>query len=209
MLPVPASQRLRRFTQLMLGLAVYGFGIGIMVRSELGLNPWQVFHEGVSMRTGLSMGVVTILTGGLVLTGWIPLGERFGAGTVLNVLTIGPILDLTLWAIPTPADLGVRIAYLVGGTVLVGLATGLYVGAGLGPGPRDGLMTGLARRGWSIRRARTIIEVSVLVVGWLLGGTVGLGTVFFAVAIGPLVHLFLPRLTVRDQPPVAAAEAPA
>lgn len=209
MLPVPASNRVRRFAQLMAGLAVYGFGIGIMVRSELGLNPWQVFHQGVSLRTGLTMGMVTILTGGLVLLGWIPLGERIGAGTLLNVLTIGPVLDLTLWLVPETTDLALRIAYLLLGTVLVGLATGLYVGAGLGPGPRDGIMTGLARRGWSLRRARTVIEVTVLAVGWILGGTVGVGTVVFALAIGPLVHVFLPRLTVRDRPPVAAAEAAA
>lgn len=209
MLPVPASNRVRRFAQLMAGLAVYGFGIGIMVRSELGLNPWQVFHQGVSLRTGLTMGMVTILTGGLVLLGWIPLGERIGAGTLLNVLTIGPVLDLTLWLVPETTDLALRIAYLLLGTVLVGLATGLYVGAGLGPGPRDGIMTGLARRGWSLRRARTVIEVTVLAVGWILGGTVGVGTVVFALAIGPLVHVFLPRLTVRDRPSVAPAEAAA
>lgn len=197
MLALPTTHRVKRFTQLMVGLVIYGFGIGLMVRSDLGLNPWQVFHQGVSIQTGLTMGTITIMTGGLVLVGWIPLGERIGAGTVLNVATIGPTLDLTLWLVDQPAALWVRVAYLVVGTVLVGLATGLYVGAGLGPGPRDGLMTGLARKGWSIGWARTAIEVTVLALGWLLGGTVGLGTVLFALAIGPLTQLFLPRLTIR------------
>jgi uncharacterized membrane protein YczE len=196
-LALPTSRRGRRFGQLMVGLAIYGFGIGLMVRSDLGLNPWQVFHQGVSIQTGLTMGTITIMTGGLVLLGWIPLGERVGAGTILNVATIGPTLDLTLWLVDRPDALWVRITYLVVGTVLVGLATGLYVGAGLGPGPRDGLMTGLARKGWSIGWARTVIEVTVLALGWLLGGTVGAGTVLFALAIGPLTQLFLPRLTVR------------
>lgn len=180
----------------MVGLVIYGAGIGLMVRSQLGLNPWQVFHEGASLRTGLTMGTITIITGALVLFLWIPLKERVGAGTVLNVLTIGPVLDLTLWLVPVTDDLWLRGVYLVGGVVLVGLATGLYVGAGLGPGPRDGLMTGLAKRGLSIRFARTMIEVVVLAIGWLLGGTVGVGTVLFAVSIGPLTQFFLGRFEV-------------
>lgn len=182
----------------MVGLVAYGIGIGVMVRSELGLNPWQVFHEGASIQTGLTMGTITIITGVCVLLLWIPLHERVGAGTLLNVLTIGPVLDLTLWLVPETETLWLRIGYLVGGTVLVGLATGMYVGAGLGPGPRDGLMTGLAKRGWSIRLARTIIEISVLALGWLLGGTVGVGTVFFALAIGPLSQFFLARWVVTS-----------
>lgn len=181
----------------MIGLVIYGVGIGVMVRSELGLNPWQVFHEGASLRTGLTMGTITIITGGLVLLGWIPLGERIGVGTLLNVLTIGPTLDLTLWLVPETGDLALRVGYVLSGVVMVGLATGLYVGAGLGPGPRDGLMTGLARKGWSIRLARTVIELTVLAVGWLLGGTIGVGTVLFALAIGPLSQFFLQRLSVK------------
>ncbi len=198
MLTLPTSRRTRRFGQLLVGLVFYGAGIGVMVRSELGLNPWQVFHEGASIQTGLTMGTITIITGVCVLLLWIPLKERVGAGTVLNVATIGPVLDLTLWLVPDTGTLWLRIVYLVGGTVLVGIATGMYVGAGLGPGPRDGLMTGLARRGLSIRVARTFIEITVLALGWLLGGTVGLGTVFFAVAIGPLSQFFLARWTVTS-----------
>ena len=198
MLTLPADRRTRRFTQLMVGLVLYGFGIGIMVVSDLGLNPWQVFHQGASIQTGLTMGTITIITGAGVLLLWIPLKERFGAGTILNVVTIGPVLDLTLWLVPTTDALWLRWVYLVGGVVLVGLATGMYIGAGLGPGPRDGLMTGLARKGLSIRVARTIIEISVLAIGWLLGGTVGLGTVLFAVAIGPLTQVFLKRFTIEE-----------
>lgn len=198
MLTLPADRRTRRFAQLMVGLVLYGFGIGIMVVSDLGLNPWQVFHQGASIQTGLTMGTITIITGAGVLFLWIPLKERFGAGTILNVVTIGPVLDLTLWLVPETDAFWLRSVYLVAGVVLVGLATGLYIGAGLGPGPRDGLMTGLARKGLSIRVARTIIEISVLGIGWLLGGTVGLGTVLFAVAIGPLTQLFLARWTVTS-----------
>lgn len=182
----------------MVGLVIYGIGVGVMVQSDLGLNPWQVFHQGASIQTGLTMGTITIATGLLVLVLWIPLKERVGAGTLLNVLTIGPVLDLTIWLVAPPDVLWVRIAYLAAGTVLVGLATGLYVGAGLGPGPRDGLMTGLARRGWTIRVARTLIELTALAIGWLMGGTVGVGTVLFAVAIGPLTQTFLVPLTIDE-----------
>jgi len=186
----------RRFTQVTGGVVLFGVGHALMVESRLGLNPWQVFHEGVARRTGLTMGMVTIATGLLVLAAWVPLDERIGIGTALNVALIGPTLDLTLWLLPTPDLVLTRWVWLVAGILLTGVATGVYIGAGLGPGPRDGLMTGLARRGITIRRVRTFIEVIVLALGWFLGGTVGVGTVLFALAIGPIVQPALRRWTI-------------
>ncbi len=168
-----------------------------MVRADLGLSPWQVFHQGVSERTGLAMGTVVIMTGFVVLLGWIPLRERFGLGTILNVALIGNVLNLTLLLLPgSLGGLPMRWAAMLGGVTLIGIGSGLYIGAGMGPGPRDGLMTGLARKGLHIGAVRAGLEISVLCVGWLLGGTVGVGTVAFATLIGPLVAFFLPRLTV-------------
>ena len=172
-----------------------------MVRADLGLSPWQVFHQGISENTGLAIGTVTIITGIIVLLGWIPLREKFGLGTILNVILIGNVVNVTLVLLPD--DLGtlpVRWAAMLGGVVCIGLGSGLYIGAGMGPGPRDGLMTGLARRGFHISAVRTGLEISVLAIGWLLGGTVGAGTLAFAIAIGPLIAFFLPRLTVRIAP---------
>ncbi|GAA2700801.1 YitT family protein [Micromonospora olivasterospora] len=188
----------RRLTQLYAGLVLYGASMALMVRSELGLDPWDVFHQGLSRRTGLSFGTVTIAVGALVLLLWIPLRQRPGLGTVSNVLVIGLVVDATLALLPGGAPLPARAALLVAGIVTNGAATALYLGARLGPGPRDGLMTGyVARRpGRSIRLVRTVIEVTVLALGWLLGGTVGVGTVAYALAIGPLVQLFLPRCAV-------------
>jgi uncharacterized membrane protein YczE len=197
-LPLPTYRFGRRLGQLLPGLVLFGIGIGLMVRAELGLSPWQVFHQGVSDNAGLAMGTVTILTGIIVLLGWIPLRERWGLGTILNVALIGNVLNWTLVALPD--DLGtlfVRWAAMLGGVTLIGLGSGLYIGAGMGPGPRDGLMTGLARKGLHIGAVRTGLEISVLAIGWLLGGTVGIGTLAFAVAIGPLIAYFLPRLTVQ------------
>lgn len=197
-LPLPTYRFGRRLGQLLPGLVLFGIGIGLMVRAELGLSPWQVFHQGVSDNAGLAMGTVTILTGIIVLLGWIPLRERWGLGTILNVALIGNVLNWTLVALPN--DLGtlfVRWAAMLGGVTLIGLGSGLYIGAGMGPGPRDGLMTGLARKGLHIGAVRTGLEISVLAIGWLLGGTVGIGTLAFAVAIGPLIAYFLPRLTVQ------------
>lgn len=169
-----------------------------MVRADLGLSPWQVFHQGVAENAGVAIGTVTIITGVVVLLGWIPLRERFGLGTILNVALIGNVLNWTLVALPDNlGSLGVRASAMAAGVVLIGLGSGLYIGAGMGPGPRDGLMTGLARRGLHIGAVRTGLEISVLAIGWLLGGTVGFGTVAFAVAIGPLIAYFLPRLTVQ------------
>ena len=167
-----------------------------MVRANLGLSPWMVFHQGVSVRSGLSIGTITVLTGLGVLLLWIPLRERWGVGTVLNVMVIGPVLDGVLSVLPEASGLFGWV-FMLGGVVTVGLGSGLYIGAAMGPGPRDGVMTGLARRGISVRAARTIIEVSVVVLGWLLGGSVGAGTLAFALGIGPSVQFFLHRFDLR------------
>lgn len=197
MLALPPRSEMRlRVTRLLFGLVLYGWGLALMVASDLGLGPWEVLHQGVSFHTPIPIGTVGIITGLLVLLLWIPLRERLGLGTVINVIMIGVVIDLTLLWLSTPAAQVLRWTYLIGGVVLVGLASGFYIGAGLGPGPRDGLMTGIARRGFPIGAVRTVIELTVLVGGWLLGGTVGAGTVLFAFGIGPLVHIFLPRLTV-------------
>ena len=186
-----------RLIQLVGGLLLFGGSLGLLVRSRLGLDPWDVFHQGLAIRSGIPIGTVTILVGVVVLLLWIPLGQRPGIGTIANVILVGLALDATLAMIPVPTDLGVRWAYLVAGVVLNGIATGAYIGAALGPGPRDGLMVGIANRGHSLRMVRTAIELTVLVIGWLLGGTVGIGTVLFAVTIGPIVHVTLPALTRR------------
>ena len=190
----------RRLIQLFLGLALYGFSIGLMVRSGLGLDPWDVFHQGVGGRAGWSIGTVVIVVGAFVLLMWVPLRQRPGIGTISNVFVIGIAVDLALAVLPPFEPYPLRVVMLIIGTLLIGIASGAYIGAGLGPGPRDGLMTGIvARTGWPIRRVRTGIELTVLAAGWLMGGTVGLGTVFFAVAIGPIVQFSLPLLNVRDQ----------
>ncbi|MFG1837701.1 YitT family protein [Micromonospora sp. NPDC049175] len=200
----------RRLAQLYLGLVLYGVSMALMIRSTLGLDPWDVFHQGLSKRTGLSFGTVTIAVGALVLLLWIPLRQRPGLGTVSNVVVIGLVVDATLALLPTGGPLGVRIALLSTGIVANGAATGLYLGARLGPGPRDGLMTGfVARRpGRSVRLVRTVIEVTVLALGWLLGGKVGVGTVAYALAIGPLAQLFIPLFAVPDAAPDDAAPSP-
>jgi uncharacterized membrane protein YczE len=183
----------RRLLQLYVGLAVYGFSMALMIESTLGLDPWDVFHQGLAERTGLSIGTVVILVGALVLLLWIPLRQRPGIGTVSNVVVIGLVVDAAQAVLPTPSALAARIGFMVAGIVLNGVATGLYLGARLGAGPRDGLMTGfVARPGRSIRLVRTVIEVTVLAIGVLLGGTIGIGTVAYALAIGPLAHLFIP-----------------
>ena len=194
-----APSFLKRFTVLIAGLALFGIGLALMVESHLGLGPWMVLNEGLSDRTGIPIGRMGILIGLVVLLMWIPLRERFGVGTVFNVVLVGLSVDATLALIPDVEMLTPRWLLVAGGVVVVGAATGLYVGAGLGPGPRDGLMTGLARRGIPISKARTGIEVTVLAAGWLLGGTVGAGTILFALGIGPLVGFFLPRLAVDPQ----------
>lgn len=196
LLPVPTDRRLRRLGQLHPGLAIYGFSTALLVRANLGLDPWDVFHQGVALRSGFSLGMVTIATSAVVLLLWIPIRQRLGVGTISNGILIGVFVDLSLHFLPTPTDVALRVGFLIAGILLNGFATGLYIGAGLGPGPRDGLMTGLARDGRSIRVVRTSIEVTVLVFGWLLGGSVGVGTVAYALAIGPLAHVLIPALTV-------------
>ncbi len=184
---------IRRLIQLYAGLVLFGISTAMMVRSDLGLNPWDVFHQGVADRAPLSLGTVIVLAGAVVLLLWIPLRQRPGIGTISNIVVIGLTADLGLWLIPEVASMPARAALLAAGIVLNGLATSAYIGAGLGPGPRDGLMTGLAARtGWSIRAVRTGIELGVLALGWLLGGTAGIGTILYAVTIGPIVHHTLP-----------------
>ena len=190
---------LRRLVRLYLGLLLFGLSIALMLLSRLGLDPWDVFHQGLAERTGLRFGWVVIGVSAVVLMLWIPLRQRPGVGTVSNVVLVGLAADAALALLPEPRQLVARSIFLAAGIAVNGVATALYIGAGLGPGPRDGLMTGLAQRGHSIRVARTSIEVLVLVAGWLLGGTVGIGTVAYAVSIGPLVHYFLPRLTMTQE----------
>lgn len=206
---LPKKQRGRRLVQLFAGLALYGFSMALMIEATLGLNPWDVFHQGVAERTGWTFGTVTIVVGALVLLLWIPLRQRPGIGTVSNVIVIGIAVDASLWLVPTPSSLAVRIVFLAVGVVLNGVASGAYIGANLGPGPRDGLMTGLvARTGRSVGLIRTGLELAVLGVGWLLGGTLGIGTLAYALAIGPLVQIFLPLMTVpADEPEPASVEA--
>lgn len=189
----------RRLPQLAGGLALYGASMAMQVRGNLGLAPWDVLHQGLDRLLPLSFGQVTAVTGVVVLLLWIPLRQRPGIGTVANVVVIAFAVDAVLALLPTDPSLPVRIGLMVGGIVLNGVASAIYIGTRLGPGPRDGLMTGLAARtGWSIRLVRTGIELAVLVVGWLLGGTAGIGTVLYALAIGPLTQLFLRPFTVRS-----------
>jgi len=184
-------------TALLIGLCGYGFSMAMMVRAGLGLDPWDVFHQGLSKHTGMTIGIASAVVGLGVLLAWIPLRNRPGIGTVANVIVIAVTVDAGMWLLVPPTSLPVRIAMMVGAVVLNAFSTVLYVGAGLGPGPRDGLMTGLvARSGLSVRLVRTSIEATVLAVGWLLGGTVGVGTVLYAFGIGPLVQFFL-RLTPK------------
>ena len=188
----------RRVTQLYIGLLLYGLAAALQVRSGLGLDPWDVFHQGLAKHIGLAIGTVVIVVGAAVLLLWIPLRQWPGLGTVSNVVLIGLSLNWSLALLPHTHALGWHIAEMVTGIVLCGIATGMYIGAAFGPGPRDGLMTGLARRtGRSIRLVRTGLEVTVLAAGWLLGGTVGIGTVLYALAIGPLAQIFLPIFDVK------------
>jgi uncharacterized membrane protein YczE len=196
-----------RLAQLYVGLVLYGISSSLLVLANLGLDPWDVFHQGLSRTFGLAIGTWAIIVGVVVLLFWIPLRQRPGIGTVSNVILVGLTMDVVLGHVHAPHAMAARIACLVFGVLLNGVATGAYIGAGLGPGPRDGLMTGLAARGHSIRVVRTALEVTVLVIGWLLGGTVGVGTLVYALSIGPLAHVFIP-LFARGRPtPEGALEA--
>ena len=199
---------LRRFTQLQLGLLLYGLSIALMVRSGLGMNPWGVFHQGLSQVTGISLGMVVNGVGALVLLVWIPLRQWPGIGTVSNVFVIGVAADAALWLLPPVEGLALRSACLIVAIVLNGVATGAYIGAGLGAGPRDGLTTGVVRlTGWEVRWVRMGIEAVVLALGWMLGGAVGVGTILYTLSTGPLMQLFLPMFTLRVRAP-ATAPAP-
>ena len=207
LLPIPGDARARRLMQLYLGLVVYGFSSALLVEAGLGLDPWDVLHQGMSRLTVISIGRITVAVGVAVLMLWIPLRQRPGLGTVSNALVIGFAVDASLAFLPTPGPTLWRFAFLTAGILLNGMATGLYIGAGLGPGPRDGLMTGLARRGRSIRLVRTLIELTVLGIGWTLGGTVGVGSVAYALAIGPLAHVLIPAFTIGSSSPATPPDA--
>jgi uncharacterized membrane protein YczE len=196
----------RRLVQLFAGLILYGVSDSMLLLAGLGVDPWDVLHQGLARRTGVPVGTWAIIAGAVVLLLWIPLRQRPGLGTLCNVVLIGLVINLVLAVVTPPHSLPVQVAVMVSGVVLNGVATGLYIGAGLGPGPRDGLTTGFAARGHSLRVVRTCIEATVLLAGWLLGGTVGVGTVAYAVFIGPLAHIFVPLFS-RPAPDTAARTA--
>ena len=207
LLPMTPLQQVRagrmplRMLQLLVGLWLYGTASAMFVRSTLGLDPWDVFHYGVMQHVHLSLGTIVMVVGAAVLLLWIPLRQWPGVGTILNSIVIGIAVDVTMGFLPPPEALAPRWALVLGGIVVNGIGGAMYIGAQLGPGPRDGLMTGIARRtGRSIRLVRTSLEITVLLVGWLLGGVVGLGTVVYALLIGPCIQFFLPILTVRLEP---------
>ncbi|HEX2810559.1 MAG TPA: hypothetical protein VHN80_30725 [Kineosporiaceae bacterium] len=196
---------IRRLVQLYAGLALYGVSMAFFVQGHLGVMPWDVLHQGLVRWVPVSLGTMTIVVGAAVLLGWIPLRQRPGLGTVSNVVVIGLAVDLVLRVLPQPAEVGVRVGFVLVGIVLNAVATAAYIGARFGPGPRDGLMTGIvARTGWSVRVVRTAIELSVVASGWLLGGNFGAGTVLYAFGIGPLVQPLLPLLSAPGAQPVPA-----
>lgn len=211
----PAPVLARRLVQLLVGLFLYGIGIALIVRGELGVAPWDVLNQGLVKQTGWSFGLLVVVTSGIVLLLWIPIRQKPGFGTIMNALLVGPFADVGLWLIPPGLDLWVRALLLPAGIVVLAIATGLYIGAHFGPGPRDGLMTGLHRvTGWRIWIVRTGIELIVLAAGWLLGGNVGIGTLAFALFIGPLCGYTIPLFAVRrshrmPQPVTAPADAAA
>ena len=195
----------RRTIQILIGLFLYGMGIALIVRGAIGVAPWDVLTQGISNHSHLGFGLTTVLISGVVLLLWIPLRQKPGVGTVLNAFLVGPSADVGLWLIPADLDLWVRIIMFALGLLVLAVATGLYIGAHFGPGPRDGLMTGLHNRtGWPIWVVRTGIEVIVLGVGWALGGNVGIGTVLFAVLVGPLCNWTIPFFAIK-RPAVAAS----
>ncbi len=184
-----------RLTRLIPGLLLYGVADAFMIEAAVGVDSWTVFAQGISVHTGLSIGLLTNIIGLLVLLLWIPLKQKPGLGTVLNILLVGPGIELGLWLLPTPDAMWLRVVFFVIGLLLLAVASGIYIGANLGPGPRDGLMTGIhSRFGTPLWVGRTAVEVTVLVIGWILGGNVGVGTVAFALLIGPLCNITLPLL---------------
>jgi len=198
---VPTWRELRRrLPQLLVGIPVLGVGIALTLQAQLGVSPYDVLHQGIAAKTGLSVGTVVILVGLVILLFWIPLRQRPGLGTVVNTLTVGLVIDLVLHVVPEPDLLAARIPLLVVGILVTGLGMGLYIGAGLGPGPRDGLMTGLAAKGYPLWAVRTVLELAALAAGWFLGGNVGVGTIAFAFGIGPLGHFFLSHLHLDNAP---------
>lgn len=198
LLPKP---QIRRLIQLNIGLVIFGASLALLVTADLGLSPWDVFHQGVARTTGARLGFVVVATSFVVLLAWIPIRERPGIGTVLNAILVGLVFEATIALLPESVPLGARWVLLFLAVGLNALATGLYVGAGLGPGPRDGLMTGIAARGFPVRVVRTSIEASVLVAGFLLGGSVGAGTLLYAFGIGPLIQIALPYFTIESPSP--------
>ena len=203
------ARLVRSIVQLLVGLFFYGFAIGMMVRAGLGVSPWDVFAQGLVNLTGVSFGWMTNIVGALVLLLWIPIRQKPGIGTLVNVLLIGPSAEVGLAVVPQQTDLAAQILVFAGGLALLAVATGLYIGARFGPGPRDGLMTGLHQRtGLPIWLVRGAIELTVLGIGWVLGGTVGLGTVAFALLIGPMVNVTLPLLRVPERPSPEDPAAP-
>lgn len=204
-----AGRRLpRRIAQLLVGLFLYGIGIAFMVRGAIGAAPWDVLTQGIANHVPLSFGLITICVSVVVLLLWIPLRQRLGIGTILNALLVGPSADVGFWLLPSPEMLWLKVLFFVIGLVTLAAATGLYIGANFGPGPRDGLMTGLARRtGWSLRAVRTGLEVSVVLLGWALGGVLGVATIAYALAVGPLVQFCLPWFTVALPEPTGEPAA--
>jgi uncharacterized membrane protein YczE len=207
LLPVPADRRPARLALLVAGLAAYGVSVGLMLRAGLGVMPWSVLDQGLSEALGLEVGTWSIIVGAVVLVLWLPLRARPGVGTLANVVLVGLSINATLAVLPAVHAVPAQVLLLAAGILLNGIATGAYIGAGLGPGPRDGLTTGIAARGHSVRVVRTTVEVLVLAVGWLLGGTVGIGTLLYAVCIGPLMHRTLPALRLREK--AAPSDCPA
>jgi uncharacterized membrane protein YczE len=201
LLPLPPDRLAARAAMLGGGLVLYGLSCGLILEANLGVDPWDVLHQGLARSLGGRVGTWAIGVSAVVLLLWLPLRGRFGIGTLANAVVVGLCIDATLWLVPTPHSWVLRVGALVGGIVLNAVATGWYIGAGLGPGPRDGLTTAIAARGHPIRLVRTSIEVTVLAVGWLLGGSVGLGTVAYAACIGPLTHVTIPLLALGRRAP--------
>ena len=208
-IPVGGKKLPRRLIQLVIGETFFGVGIGLMLQSGLGLPPWDVLHQGLSIQFGLTVGSWAILTSLVVLVLWRPLHERYGIGTLLNAVLIGVMIDVTAAVVPEPTNTAWAVAMMTTGILLNAVTSGMYIGANLGPGPRDGLMTAIARRGPSIRLTRVSMEVTVLVIGLLLGGTFGIGTIIYALLMGPLVQIFLPRWTIDTGRPEDSWDHPA